>query len=151
MGRSKLLLAELPAGVRYPGAFLRLVERGLTHFQPWWVIEGTHLRDRYTGLKERYPGRKLLPFAQREDCDDIACWEAGRGEEVVIIHDFASPGWEERGTFPDFYHWLRQALDDTADFDIAATILQFSPRRMFRLLPADRSPKIAAISCNGAF
>lgn len=108
---------ELPPGMRYPGAFLRLVERGLTRFEPWWVLEGAHLRNHLTGLRERYPSRILVPFARREDKDDVACWEDGRGDQVIIIHDFAERGREERHVYPSFYDWLRQALEDMIEFD----------------------------------
>lgn len=108
---------ELPSGMSYPGAFLRLVERGLTHLEPWWVLEGTDLRNHLRGLQQRYAGRRLLPFARREDNDDIACWEAGKGPEIFIIHDFAEVGHEQRGAFPDFYSWLRQAVEDMIEFD----------------------------------
>lgn len=108
---------ELPPGMRYPGAFLRLVGRGLTQFEPWWVLDGEHLRNHLRGLKERYPKRTLIPFARREDNDDIACWEDGRGDQVVIIHDYAEIGREERRLYPSFYDWLRQALEDMIEFD----------------------------------
>jgi len=50
------------------------------------------------GLQERYPGRMLVAFARREDNDDVACWEAGGGGKVIVIHDFASDGWLQDDT-----------------------------------------------------
>ena len=47
----------------------------------------------------------------------MACWEVGKGEGVVLIHDFAKAGTENRGEFPDFYAWLRQAVEDLIEFD----------------------------------
>jgi hypothetical protein len=41
----------------------------------------------------------------------VACWDLDQGN-VTVIHDFASPGWEQRGVFPDFNAWLRQAIED---------------------------------------
>ena len=108
---------ELPHGFAYPGAFRRAVARGLTHLEPWWVLRGDQLRSRIGGLRERFPDRKLVPFARREDNDDVACWEAGGGEEVFVIHDYSSNGWEQRRVFPDFYAWLRQAVEDMIEFD----------------------------------
>jgi hypothetical protein len=57
----------------------------------------------------------LVPFARREDNDDVACWEP-MSPRVVVIHDFASPGFEDRGGFADFNGWLRQAVEDLIAF-----------------------------------
>jgi hypothetical protein len=68
------------------------------------------------GLKERYPARELFPFAMRTDCDDVACWERGNLERVVIIHDFADPGWEQEAVFDTYWDWFRSAINDFAEF-----------------------------------
>jgi len=112
-----LLETELPQGFRYPRQFKRVVDLGLTDLEPWYLLEGKPLRDTMSGLAERYPERKLIPFARRQDNDDIACWQAGMNDEVFIIHDFASPGWEQRGQFSGFYDWLRRAVEDLITFD----------------------------------
>lgn len=108
---------ELPAGMRYPGALRRLVERRLTRLEPWWVFDEAMARERMKGLAERYPGRNLVPFAKREDNDDVACLDPACPGKVVIIHDFASQGWERRRELEDFYAWLRLAVEDMIDFD----------------------------------
>ena len=102
---------DLPAGFDYPPEFIRVVELGLTDLEPWWIFDGDLLRDRALGLRERYPARQLVPFARRQDNDDVACWDLGHGD-VVVIHDFASPGWEQRRVYLDFNAWLRQAIED---------------------------------------
>jgi hypothetical protein len=116
---NKDLLAtdELPDGFQYPGAFLRLVGRGLLYFEPWFVLQGEQLRQRFRGLKDRYPDRILVPFARREDRDDVACWDQNLPGRVVIIHDFTEPGWEQREVLEDFYTWLRRAVEDMIEFD----------------------------------
>jgi hypothetical protein len=78
------------------------VELGLTNLEPWWIITGDLLRDRHVELLRRYPQRALVPFARRQDNDDVACWDVSTGK-VIVIHDFASPGSETRGEFADFY------------------------------------------------
>lgn len=108
---------ELPGGFEYPAAFLRLLNRGVVHLEPWFVLEGKLLRDRYRGLRERYPTKVLVPFARREDNDDVACWDPGRPNCIVVVHDFSSPGSEEREMFDSFYDWLRRALEDMIEFD----------------------------------
>jgi hypothetical protein len=108
---------ERPVGFSYPRQFTRVVELGLTDLEPWYLLEGKLLREALAGLAARYPDRKLVPFARRQDNDDVACWQVGVNEEVFVIHDFASPGWEQRGQFSDFYHWLRRAIEDLIEFD----------------------------------
>lgn len=50
--------------------------------------EGERLRVRFGGLK-RYPtNRNIIPFAHREDNDDVACWDKNSRHQVIIIHDF---------------------------------------------------------------
>ncbi|HZC05446.1 MAG TPA: hypothetical protein VE338_07370 [Ktedonobacterales bacterium] len=107
---------ELPEGFRYPHQFLRTVALGLIDLEPWWILEGDLLRARLAGVRTRYPARTLVPFARRQDTDDVACFDQDTGK-VVIIHDFASPGWEQRAEVDDFYGWLRQAIDDLVAFD----------------------------------
>jgi hypothetical protein len=113
-----LPVEDLPRGFWYPPSFVRVVELGLTHLEPWHVLEGAALRERKDGLSERFPARELVPFASRQDNDDVACWDLVHGgDRVVVIHDFAAPGWENRDEYPDFYAWLRQAVEDLIDFD----------------------------------
>ncbi|MFI5532190.1 hypothetical protein ACIA8O_27020 [Kitasatospora sp. NPDC051853] len=103
--------AELPDGFVYPSEFLRVVELGLTDLEPWWIFDGDLLRRRSTVLARRYPQRRLVPFARRQDNDDVACWDLGTGK-VVVIHGMAGPGWEQRAEHLDFVAWFRSAVDD---------------------------------------
>jgi len=114
---SQLLLdpAELPTGFSYPHGLLRLVELHLFELEPWWILTGDRLRSLNQGMAERYPQRRLLAFAKRQDNDDTACWDLDTGK-VAIVHDYASPGWEARGEFPDFNSWLHSAIDDLIEF-----------------------------------
>lgn len=72
---------------------------------------------RLKGVTERYPNRKLIPFARRDDNDDIACFEVEKGEKVQIIHDFASEGYEQRNEYNDFWDWLKDAIDEMIEFN----------------------------------
>jgi len=104
---------ELPEDFRYPSEFQILIDQGLLDFDPWVIIIGERLRTRYAGLKARYPKRKLVPFAKREDNDDLACFESARG--VVVIHDFASSGFEGGQTPMSFWDWFRMIVEDMID------------------------------------
>src|ERR1700722_13415076 len=103
-----LAVGDLPDGFEYPPLFIRVVELGLTSLQPWWILGGDLLFERNAGLSTRYPARSLVPFARRQDNDDVACWDVASGN-VVIIHDFSSPNHEQREAFPTFADWLRRA------------------------------------------
>ncbi|WP_092978674.1 hypothetical protein [Actinopolyspora lacussalsi] len=107
----------LPEGFTYPREFVRVVELGLTDLEPWSILEGRRLVEHFAGLRKRYPDRNVIPFAHRIDNDDVACWDLDRDARVVIVHDFASPGWERQGEYEGFYDWLRQAVEDLIEYD----------------------------------
>ncbi|WP_449478391.1 hypothetical protein [Streptomyces abikoensis] len=107
---------ELPEGFSYPDGFLRAVDAGLVGLDPWWLLEGEALRARVDGLRARFPDRRLMPFARREDNDDVACWDLASGT-VRVIHDFTTPGREDRQEFATFYDWLRAAVEDFIEFE----------------------------------
>ncbi len=110
---------ELPAGFEYPRPFLRLVERELLYFEPWFVLLGDQLRLRHSGMAERFPDRRIVPFARREDEDDVACFDADDPASVLVLHDFAGPGWERPRRLDSFAAWVRLAVEDMLAGDAA--------------------------------
>ena len=109
---------EMPNDFDYPSSFVRIVELGITNLEPWHILDGELLRRRAAGVAQRYAHRVLVPFAYRQDSDDLACWEPGKlGEGVVVIHDFAAADWEGRNGYADFRDWLRQAVEDMIEFE----------------------------------
>lgn len=104
--------SELYPGFEYPAGIKRVVELGLTYLGWWWILEACFACDYTRNMAGRYPDRKLIPFAKREDCDDVACFEVGRPGKVTIIHDFADPGWEQREEYGDFWSWFEAAVLD---------------------------------------
>lgn len=109
--------AVLPEGFRYPRAFERLLSCGLVNLEPWHVLSGDRLLWQLNGLQSRYPSQLAIPFAYRQDNDDVACFDAVRAEAVVVIHDFASAGHEVEAEFESFEAWLRAAFDDYLDWE----------------------------------
>ena len=101
----------------YPKSFEKIVELNLVDFDIWHLLDSDWAAELYQGLQTRYPDRKLIPFAKRSDCDDTACFEIGKGGTVQLIHDFASPGWEQRQEFPDCWAWLAQAVNDMIEYN----------------------------------
>jgi len=85
--------------------------------EPWFVFDASEAIKKMNGLRERYPGRCLLPFAKREDNDDVACFDRAYPGKAMIAHDFASPGWEHHSTLDSFYAWVRKAVEDMIEFD----------------------------------
>ena len=108
---------EGPNWLVYPASFRRIVEQHLIHVVPWHILESQRAALWFRGLADRYPSRDLFPFAYRQDNDDVACWSKSMGEKVFVIHDFASPGWENQGTFEDVWSWFRSAVEETIEWD----------------------------------
>jgi len=110
----------VPEGFLYPPDYLEFVNCGdYPDLSPWSFLWEKELDSLVIGLKERYPGRSLVPFARRVDCDDVACFDGADtpgGSIAHIIHDFASPGWEQRSRFSSFSAWLKSALVDAQEW-----------------------------------
>lgn len=96
---------EKPSWVTYPKEYLELVASGKEEFLPWYLMDRDQLLIRYKGMQKRYPSRSLFPFARDDQSDDVACWEEGKPGKVILIHDFASPGYENKKEFENFEEW----------------------------------------------
>lgn len=104
-------------GFEYPQSFMKAIELNLVDFDLWYIMDGGQVLQRLEGLKKRYPNRKLIPFARRDDNDDIACFEVGKGEKIQIVHDFASEGYEQRREYEDFWQWLEVAVREMVEYN----------------------------------
>ncbi len=108
---------ELPDWFDYPHELLRIVNQEIIDLDPWIILQGDQLRTRFDGIKNRYPSRALVPFARREDNDDVACWDKDYPGKVVIIHDFASSGYEQKEEFENFWDWFRSAIEVMIEYE----------------------------------
>lgn len=106
---------ELPNWFSYPKDFLVIIEQNLLDFTPWLILTDERLRLRQTGIEMRYPNRQLIVFARREDNDEVACWENGRG--VVVIKDFATTGFEKGDLSFSFWEWFRMVIETMIEFN----------------------------------
>ncbi|MEO1453195.1 MAG: hypothetical protein AAFV31_05205 [Pseudomonadota bacterium] len=63
---------------------------------------------RYTKeINERYPSRRVVPFALSLNSDETACFVLGNKDySIVQLHDFASAGWEQPLFFKSLSEWL---------------------------------------------
>jgi len=117
MNATELLEPEdLDIKVEYPAGIARVIKQGLVDLTPWHIMGRELAKKRLRGLRERYRGN-YVPFAWRQDNDDIACLEVDRPGRVVIVHDFASEGHERRQEFPSFWDWFRGAVEDMIAFE----------------------------------
>ena len=96
----------------YPKEFLKIVDLNLVDFDLWYLMTEELVKIRIRGLQDRYPERHLIPFARRDDNDDIACFEVEKGGKVQIIHDFASAGYEQRKEYDCFWDWFMDAVKE---------------------------------------
>lgn len=106
-------------GFVYPEAYNIFVKERIPDLQPWDFLWDNEINSVFIGLKQRYPLRRLVPFARRSDNDDIACFDASevsKDPDVIIIHDFASPGWEIRGKCNDFMCWVDMARSESEEW-----------------------------------
>jgi len=117
MSRVKMLEpGDLDVQVKWPEGLLRIVQQNLVDLTPWHVMPRDLTLKRLPGLRQRY-SRKYVPFAYRQDNDDIACVDPARADEIVIVHDFASEGSELRERFESFWDWFRAAVEDMVLFE----------------------------------
>lgn len=119
-----ILIDELPQWFVLPASYLKILEEGNFEnggydFGPsWQLLRADRIEARAEGLKKRYPERKLYPFARRVCQDDVACFDLSNksiSPKVVIIHDWATIGWEYRGTFDNFEAWLEAAKNEVEE------------------------------------
>lgn len=116
-----LNIDDLP-GYPYPTNFIKLASiEPETDIEPWWLLvynEGT-INNWYKTLKQLYPERTLIPFAKFNANDDIACFDGDdfSGQpHVLIIHAYASEGWELHATYASFDKWLEEAMVQNAEW-----------------------------------
>lgn len=117
---------KLPKGFKFPSSFIDFIKNNQSvDLTPWWFF---HTREGafdiwLEDIRNQYPKRQLVPFAMVNYSDDIACFDASIESTddpiVFYVHVFASPGWEDRGSVPNFNEWLEQALQEAQEYQSA--------------------------------
>lgn len=97
---------------KFPQSYLKVIELNLLDYEYWYLMNKEQIKSRKDGLDKRFPNRKLIPFARRDDNDDIACFEIGYDEKVFIVHDYAAEGYERRQEFDNFWSWFISAIKE---------------------------------------
>ena len=80
------LLEDLDLDFQYPSSLIRVTEQGLINLEPWHIMDRELASTRLAGLRSRY-APKYVPFARRQDNDDVACFDPARPDAVVVLHD----------------------------------------------------------------
>ena len=112
MSAFELLRAEdVDVPLEYPDGLQRLAQQGVADLTPWHLMDREAAKQRLRGLRGRYTSQ-YVPFARRQDNDDIACFDPERAGAVILVHDFADEGYERRREFDSFWDWFRAAVED---------------------------------------
>lgn len=104
-----------PEWFTYPSGLLKMVDEGKTGITPWHLMKSEWVAKAIPELFNRY-GRTVVPFAHRQNNDDIAVFEKGTGDKVLVIHNFAAKGEEIEEEYPDFQAWLDAAEAESLDW-----------------------------------
>lgn len=111
----KMRKNEKIGGFSYPEEFLYIIDLNLINFEIWSFFSYESALSRMKGLKTRYPEGKVVPFAKRNDNDDIACFDI-ETREVFVIHDFSCDGYKNRKVYRDFQTWFKVCIDDMFEY-----------------------------------
>ena len=109
--------SKLPENFEYPKGFLKVIALGLLDFGVWELFKYSSAGTRMNGLKERYPDFQLIPFARRGDNDDVACFEVGKGDTVIIIHDYSDSAYKNRIEYDCFWNWFKDIIEVMIEFE----------------------------------
>ena len=108
--------ADFDVAVVLPAELRRVVSQGINNIAPWHIMDRDLAKKRMGGMRARYRTR-YVPFARRQDNDDLACLDPGVPGQVVIVHDFASDGSERATTYGTFWDWFRAAVEEMIAFE----------------------------------
>lgn len=101
-----------------------LIDRGLVGFDAFSQLQPWHYMSQRECFwaTERWPGvteKRLVVFARRQDCDDLACFIVSPDNSVkgvALIHGWTGAGFDLIQEFPDFWEWLRHVVKDVAEW-----------------------------------
>jgi len=117
---AKPLAAVAASGIGVPPGYKEARDLNLVNLHPWHLLSDAEFDYFSSGLAKRFPGRVVIPFARRVDNDDVSCFVVRDPEQapgqVIVIHDFASPGHEVVGRIKTFWNWFRYATDEMIEW-----------------------------------
>jgi hypothetical protein len=107
---------DLDVAMQMPNELRRIMSQGLTKLVPWHIMDRELAKKRMSGMRTRYRVR-YVPFARRQDNDDVACFDPDLPGQVVVVHDFAGEGTERHAQYSTFWDWFRSAIEDMIAFE----------------------------------
>lgn len=107
--------AERPSWLEYPTELIDLVDSGRINLTPWHICEVEAVRIGRGHFLKRV-GRDLVMFAYRQDQEDVACFEKGKGQMVMIVHDNCDSPYEHVGTYENVSAWLKAVEEESAEW-----------------------------------
>lgn len=107
---------DIDVAVTLPPELTQIVAQGLVNLRPWHIMPRDLAKKRLTGLRARYR-KAYVPFARRQDNDDVACFDPDLPGQIVVVHDFSSDGSERVSIHPSFWDWFRRAIEDMISFE----------------------------------
>lgn len=120
--RAAMYQNNLYSGFSFPESFINYISRvELEDLEPWWLFcsSPNYVNFWCEKVRELYPERQLVPFANWRYSDDIVCFDgndASGDPKVFYVHAFASAGWEDRGYTDNFTEWLKIARLESARY-----------------------------------
>ena len=107
-------------GITLPKGYQVAKDLNLVNLKPWHFVTDTEFEGLFEVVNKHYPIREVIPFARRDDNDDVACFVSRDPEQeagqVIIIHDFASLGYEVVARMKTFWDWFKYAVDEMIEF-----------------------------------
>jgi hypothetical protein len=110
--------------MKLPLEYRWLKANGFKGFVPWQIIDEAQI----AALRSEYrkeTGKDFYPFAQRQDCDDVAGFKIENGmieSTVVFVHltwsgKNENNGYPSHTEFSDMFGWLKEVvIADTEDW-----------------------------------
>lgn len=109
-------------GFELPVGYVWLQRSGLVQYKEFSKLEPWYFLDRREAFEVTnawpngpYAGR-LVGYARRQDCDDIACFAIASGvvKGVVLIEGWQNDSYVVLGEYPTFWDWVKSVIDDVA-------------------------------------
>lgn len=111
--------------IKVPDGFVWMLNHHLIGLDPFSQLEPWHLCDipEIIPLSKRWEDSKIeqtfIPFARRQDCDELACFEisSGQVERICTIHyqlhyHGILTEVEILDEYPSFWDWLKSVVSD---------------------------------------
>jgi len=95
----------------YPEALERLVALKLINFDLWYLMSKEQSMVILRQMKMNCNRKDLIPFARRGDNEDVACFEIGNNEKVVVLRNCEHLGYRPRQVFDSVWDWFRDAIE----------------------------------------